>query len=237
MNQALGLIEVKGLAAAINVSDVMVKSANVQVIGIEKAKGMGWMTVKVEGDVGAVKASVDAGKASAISTNSYVTSLVIPRPAQGLTDVFGKQAKEEEAPTPVKEEKPKAAAKPVAKAPAKPASKPAPKAAPKAEKATAKPAVKAQPVAKTEAKAPVKAPEPVKATPAKVETSQAKPEVKAPVKPVAPSTPEKATSTPPTAAPKKEEIPKPAEQKAPTPKKPLALERANDDRDTVLITN
>lgn len=61
MNNALGLVETKGLVGAIEAADAMVKSANVQLIGYEKI-GSGLITVMVRGDVGAVKAAVDAGQ-------------------------------------------------------------------------------------------------------------------------------------------------------------------------------
>ncbi len=60
MNNALGLVETKGLVGAIEAADAMVKSANVQLVGYEKI-GSGLITVMVRGDVGAVKAAVDAG--------------------------------------------------------------------------------------------------------------------------------------------------------------------------------
>lgn len=91
MKQAIGLVEVTGLASAIEVSDTMVKVANVELLGVEKAKGFGWMTVKVAGDVGAVKAAVDAGKAKAVQNNVYLSSLVIPRPANNLDNFFFKK--------------------------------------------------------------------------------------------------------------------------------------------------
>lgn len=71
MNNALGLVETKGLVGAIEAADAMVKSANVQLIGYEKI-GSGLITVMVRGDVGAVKAAVDAGSAAA----SVVLSLI-----------------------------------------------------------------------------------------------------------------------------------------------------------------
>ncbi|RIU70143.1 BMC domain-containing protein, partial [Klebsiella pneumoniae] len=51
MHQAIGIIEIKGLASAIAVADTMAKVANIQLVDTEKAKGFGWITVKVEGDV------------------------------------------------------------------------------------------------------------------------------------------------------------------------------------------
>ncbi len=100
MKQAVGLVEVKGLASAINVVDTMLKVATVTLLGLEKAKGNGWMTIQVMGDVGAVKASVDAGKSVSMEQDSYVSSLVIPRPADNLEKLFlnqieKKQTKEE----------------------------------------------------------------------------------------------------------------------------------------------
>ena len=63
-NEALGMIGTKGLVAAIEAADAMVKSANVSLMGYEKI-GSGLVTVMVRGDVGAVKAAVDAGAAAA----------------------------------------------------------------------------------------------------------------------------------------------------------------------------
>lgn len=79
MNNALGLIETKGLVASIEAADAMVKAANVQMIGQEKI-GSGLVTIVVRGDVGAVKASVDAGVAAAENIGEVVSSYVIPRP-------------------------------------------------------------------------------------------------------------------------------------------------------------
>lgn len=88
MKQAVGLVEVSGLASAVNIADTMLKVANVALLGIEKAKGQGWMTIKISGDVAAVTASVDAGKSKSIDNNSYVSALVIPRPAENLENLF-----------------------------------------------------------------------------------------------------------------------------------------------------
>ena len=79
MNNALGLVETKGLVGAIEAADAMVKSANVQLIGYEKI-GSGLITVMVRGDVGAVKADVDAGSAAASVVGEVKSSHVIPRP-------------------------------------------------------------------------------------------------------------------------------------------------------------
>ena len=78
-NDALGMIETKGLVAAIEAADAMVKSANVSLMGYEKI-GSGLVTVMVRGDVGAVKAAVDAGAAAADKVGQVVSVHVIPRP-------------------------------------------------------------------------------------------------------------------------------------------------------------
>lgn len=76
---ALGLIETKGLVAAIEAADAMTKAANVTLIGKEQI-GSGLVTVMVRGDVGAVKAAVDAGAAAAERVGKVVSVHVIPRP-------------------------------------------------------------------------------------------------------------------------------------------------------------
>lgn len=77
--EALGMIETKGLVGAIEAADAMTKAANVSLIGYEKI-GFGLVTVLVRGDVGAVKASVDAGAAAAEHVGKVVSKHVIPRP-------------------------------------------------------------------------------------------------------------------------------------------------------------
>jgi len=67
MNGALGLIETRGLVAAIEAADVMVKAANVNLIGRESIGG-GYVTVAISGDVGAVKATIESGATSARKT-------------------------------------------------------------------------------------------------------------------------------------------------------------------------
>lgn len=84
MQKSLGLIETQGLAGGITAADAAVKSANVRLIGYELTKGGGWTTVKIEGDVGAVKAAVDAAKAAAGKMCRVVSTKVIPRPAVAL---------------------------------------------------------------------------------------------------------------------------------------------------------
>ena len=80
-NEALGMIETKGLVGSIEAADAMVKSANVVLTGYEKI-GSGLVTVFVRGDVGAVKAAVDAGAAAADKVGQVVSVHVIPRPHQ-----------------------------------------------------------------------------------------------------------------------------------------------------------
>ena len=76
---ALGMIETKGLVGSIEAADAMVKAANVTLIGKEQI-GSGLVTVMVRGDVGAVKAAVDAGAAAAARVGELVSQHVIPRP-------------------------------------------------------------------------------------------------------------------------------------------------------------
>ena len=78
-SDALGMVETKGLVGAIEAADSMVKAANVNLVGYEKI-GSGLVTVMVRGDVGAVKAAVDAGAAAAQVVGQVVSTHVIPRP-------------------------------------------------------------------------------------------------------------------------------------------------------------
>ena len=78
--KSLGLIEIQGLAAGIEAADAAVKSANVELVGYELTKGGGWTTIKILGDVGAVKAAVEAGQESASRIGELVAVHVIPRP-------------------------------------------------------------------------------------------------------------------------------------------------------------
>lgn len=77
--EALGLVETKGLVAAIEAADAMVKSANVTLVGYEKI-GSALVTIMVRGDVGAVKAATDAGAAAAQRLGDLLAIHVIPRP-------------------------------------------------------------------------------------------------------------------------------------------------------------
>ena len=84
--EALGMVETKGLVSAIEAADTMVKSANVTLVGYEKIAS-GLVTVMVRGDVGAVKASVDSGLESAQHIGEVVTSLVIARPHNDINKI------------------------------------------------------------------------------------------------------------------------------------------------------
>ena len=79
MKEALGMVEPRGLTAAIEAADAMVMAAEVTLIGTEKI-GSGLVSVMVRGDVGAVKAAVEAGSANASRLGERVAVHVIPRP-------------------------------------------------------------------------------------------------------------------------------------------------------------
>ena len=86
---SLGMIETKGLVAAIEAADAMTKSANVTLVGYEKI-GSGLVTVLVRGDVGAVKAAVDAGAVAANNVGEIVSQHVIPRPHSDVEKILPK---------------------------------------------------------------------------------------------------------------------------------------------------
>ncbi|MGD0578659.1 MAG: BMC domain-containing protein [Bryobacteraceae bacterium] len=94
MNQALGMIETKGLVALFEASDAMLKAANVTFTGWEKV-GSGLVTAFVEGDVAAVKAATDVGAAAARRVGELSTVQVIPRPHDDLAPFYKKAAKKE----------------------------------------------------------------------------------------------------------------------------------------------
>ena len=83
--EALGMVETRGLTAAIEAADQMCKAANVALVGTEKI-GSGLVTVMVRGDVGAVKSAVESGSAAASRLGALVATHVIPRP-----DVYKRQ--------------------------------------------------------------------------------------------------------------------------------------------------
>jgi ethanolamine utilization protein EutM len=86
-NEALGMIETKGLVGSIEAADAMVKAANVILIGKEYI-GAGYVTVMVRGDVGAVKAATDAGAAAARRVGELVAVHVIPRPHEHVEKIL-----------------------------------------------------------------------------------------------------------------------------------------------------
>ena len=85
MNDAIGLIETRGLVGLIEASDAMCKAASVTLVG-QKQIGGGYVTVIVRGDVGSVRAAVDAGAAAAKAVGELLASHVIPRPHEGLVE-------------------------------------------------------------------------------------------------------------------------------------------------------
>ena len=89
MGEALCMIETKGLGGAIEAADAMTKSANVTLMGYEKI-GSGLVTVMVRGDVGAVKAAVDAGACAAEKVGEIVAQHVIPRPHTDVEKILPK---------------------------------------------------------------------------------------------------------------------------------------------------
>ena len=88
-NEALGMVETRGLTAAIEAADAMVKAAEVVLIGTEKI-GSGLVSGMVRGDVGAVKAAVEAGSSSASKLGELVATHVIPRPHGDVEKILPK---------------------------------------------------------------------------------------------------------------------------------------------------
>ncbi|MGE0607174.1 MAG: BMC domain-containing protein [Pirellulales bacterium] len=87
MQDAIGMIETKGLVALIEATDAMAKAANVQIVKQIQIGG-GYATTVVRGDVGSVRAAVEAGSAAATQVGELIASHVIPRPALGLAEAF-----------------------------------------------------------------------------------------------------------------------------------------------------
>ena len=96
-SEALGLLETKGLVALMEGADAMLKAANVEMIGWDKA-GSGMVTAFVKGDVAAVKAAVDAGAEAAGRVGSVIAVHVIPRPHDELAGMMPKPKKPAAAP-------------------------------------------------------------------------------------------------------------------------------------------
>jgi len=89
MQESLGMIETRGLTAAIEAADAMLKAANVELVGTEKI-GSGLVTVFVRGDVGAVKAATEVGAEAAQRIGELVALHVIPRPHADLAKILPK---------------------------------------------------------------------------------------------------------------------------------------------------
>ncbi len=87
MQDAIGLMETKGLVALVEATDAMAKAANVK---IEKrvSIGGGYVTTIVSGDVGSVRAAVEAGAAAAAQVGDLISSHIIPRPSEGLMEAY-----------------------------------------------------------------------------------------------------------------------------------------------------
>lgn len=102
--EALGMVETKGLIGAVEAADAMVKAAGVKLVGKDQI-GAGLVTVMVRGDVGAVKAAVEAGSAAAKRVGELISTHVIPRPHGDVEGMLPKKASARKA-------SPKAQAKP-----------------------------------------------------------------------------------------------------------------------------
>ena len=87
MNTAIGLIETKGLVGLVEATDAMAKAANVKILK-RVSIGNAYVATIVQGDVGSVRAAVEAGAAAAQSVGDLVASHVIPRPAESLTAAY-----------------------------------------------------------------------------------------------------------------------------------------------------
>ena len=87
MSEAIGMIETKGLVSQIQASDAMLKSANVSLVKQVQIGGA-FVTTIIKGDVGSVRAAVDAGAAAASQSGELVSAHLIPRPEQTLRDQF-----------------------------------------------------------------------------------------------------------------------------------------------------
>ena len=86
--EALGMVETRGLTAAIEAADAMTKAAEVALVGTEIGSGL--VTVMVRGDVGAVKAAVESGSAAASRLGELVATHVIPRPHTDVEKILPK---------------------------------------------------------------------------------------------------------------------------------------------------
>lgn len=83
-NEAIAIVELHGLPTAIAFADTAVKAANVKLIGYELSKGEGLVSVKIKGNVGAIKAAVNAGSVTAALVGGVYGKIIIPRPSESL---------------------------------------------------------------------------------------------------------------------------------------------------------
>ena len=179
LNQSLGLIEVQGLAAAVEAADAAVKSANVELIGYELTKGGGWVVVKIQGNVSAVEAAIQAAWSAASRVSEVIAMKVIPRPGDGLEMVVCTEDNVGDKPV---------QGEPVKEAPAQPAAvtKETPvvvenvKPEPKKETPKKEAAPKKAPAKKAPAKEEPKKAKPKKAAPKKAESKKEEPKAAEP---------------------------------------------------------
>jgi ethanolamine utilization protein EutM len=87
MEHAIGMIETRGLVPLVEASDAMAKAANVEILK-RVSIGGAYLTTVVKGDVGSVRAAVEAGASAASQMGELISSHVIPRPADGLLDAY-----------------------------------------------------------------------------------------------------------------------------------------------------
>lgn len=87
LKEALGMIETRGFVGAVEAADAMVKAANVRLVAYKKT-GAGLVTVLIRGDVGAVKAAIDAGANAAAKIGEVISRHVIPRPHDDVENVL-----------------------------------------------------------------------------------------------------------------------------------------------------
>jgi ethanolamine utilization protein EutM len=87
MSSAIGLVETKGLIALVEATDAMAKAANVEIVK-RVSIGGAYVTTVVRGDVGSVRAAVEAGAAAATQVGELIASHVIPRPSEGLVAAY-----------------------------------------------------------------------------------------------------------------------------------------------------
>ena len=87
MQDAIGLVETRGLVALIEATDTMAKAANVEIVKQIQIGGA-YVTTIIKGDVGSVRAAVDAGASAAGKVGELVSAHVIPRPTAGLIESF-----------------------------------------------------------------------------------------------------------------------------------------------------